>query len=217
MTARDDPTPTVSPMTSPQSKAAGGSTARPGGARQAAPGSQIVVERRRLARPRRGPHGSSVTGWRSSVSMIIAFVLFTAIFADFLTTWNPNFVDLDIGSRVAPSGSHILGTDVSGRDILSRTLYGGRTSLIVGFGAVSVYLVVGTLLGLASGYYGGIVDMALMRFTDIDHGMIPTLLLIIVFAAILGPSILTVIAVIGMLNWGPTARLVRGQQMLVLA
>jgi peptide/nickel transport system permease protein len=134
-------------MTQPQPKAGGGPTSAPAGARQAAPGSQVVVEHIspvRAAIRRFFRHRLAIVGL-----VIIAFVLFTAIFADYLTTWNPNFVDLDVGSRVAPSSAHILGTDVSGRDIFSRTVYGGRTSLIVGFGAVSVYLVVGTARSLA--------------------------------------------------------------------
>ena len=86
--------------------------------------------------------------------------------------------------------------------------------MIVGFGAVALYLVIGTLLGLVAGFYGGVVDQGLMRFTDTIMA-IPPLLLIIVFVAVVGPSIGSVIIVIGLLGWPITCRLVRGQ-LLVL-
>jgi len=113
-----------------------------------------------------------------------------------------------------PDARHLLGTDVSARDIWARVLYGGRTTMIVGFVAVGLYLAIGTLVGLAAGFYGGLVDQILMRLTDTVLA-IPALLFIIVFVSVIGPSIYSVIIVIGLLNWGPTARLVRGQ-LLVL-
>ena len=84
----------------------------------------------------------------------------------------------------------------------------------MGFAAVGLYLTIGTLVGLAAGFYGGVVDQVLMRLTDTVLA-IPALLFIIVFVSVIGPSIYSVIIVIGLLNWGPTARLVRGQ-LLVL-
>jgi peptide/nickel transport system permease protein len=147
------------------------------------------------------------------VFMLLIIVLM-AIFAPLLTPWPPNWLDLSTGARQPPSPEHILGTDVSGRDIWSRVLYGARTSIIVGFGAVALYLVIGTLMGLAAGFYGRFVDQGIMRFTDTIMA-IPPLLLIIVFVSLVGPSIISVIAVIGLLGWPVTARLVRGQ-LLVL-
>jgi peptide/nickel transport system permease protein len=177
-----------------------------------APGQQVVLEHvtpmqaavRRFLR-----HRLAIVG-----VVIVVVVVAMAIVAPLLTPWEPNKLDFVIGSRQPPSATHILGTDVSARDIWSRLLYGGRTSTIVGFGAVALYLVIGTLLGLAAGFYGRVVDQAIMRFTDTIMA-IPPLLLIIVFVSLVGPSIGSVIVVIGLLGWPVTCRLVRGQ-LLVL-
>ncbi len=145
---------------------------------------------------------------------MLSIIIFMAIFAPALTPWPPNWLDLDTGARQPPSAAHILGTDVSARDIWARVLYGARTSILVGFGAVALYLVIGTLMGLAAGFYGRFIDQGIMRFTDTIMA-IPPLLLIIVFVSLVGPSIVSVIAVIGLLGWPVTCRLVRGQ-LLVL-
>src|SRR6478609_3007503 len=147
------------------------------------------------------------------VVMLLIIVLM-AIFAPLLTPWPPNWVDFAAGARQPPSAAHVLGTDVSSRDIWARVLYGARTSILVGFGAVTLYLIIGTLMGLAAGFYGRFIDQGIMRFTDTIMA-IPPLLLIIVFVSLVGPSIISVIAVIGLLGWPLTARLVRGQ-LLVL-
>jgi peptide/nickel transport system permease protein len=147
------------------------------------------------------------------VFLVIAIMLL-AVLAPFLTPWAPNWIDFSTGARHAPSPTHLLGTDVAGRDIWARLLYGGRTSTIVGFGAVGLYLVIGTLLGMLAGFYGGLLDQAIMRFTDTILA-IPPLLLIIVFVSVVGPSIGSVIVVIALLGWPVTCRLVRGQ-LLVL-
>ena len=146
--------------------------------------------------------------------VVLLVIIVMATLAPLLTPWPPNWIDFSTGARHPPNAEHLLGTDVSARDVWARVLYGARTSLIVGFGAVAIYLVIGTLLGLAAGYYGRFVDQGLMRFTDTIMA-IPPLLLIIVFVAVIGPSIISVIIVIGLLGWPVTARLVRGQ-LLVL-
>lgn len=146
--------------------------------------------------------------------VIVLVIVLMAIFAPLLSPWPPNYIDFETGARQPPSELHPLGTDVSGRDIWARLLYGGRTSTIVGFGAVALYLVIGTILGLAAGFYGGVVDQGVMRFTDTIMA-IPPLLLIIVFVSVVGPSIGSVIVVIGLLGWPIACRLVRGQ-LLVL-
>ena len=142
---------------------------------------------------------------------MLAIIIALAILAPVLTPWPPNWVDFAAGARQPPSAAHILGTDVSSRDIWARVLYGARTSILVGFGAVTLYLIIGTLMGLAAGFYGRFIDQGIMRFTDTIMA-IPPLLLIIVFVSLVGPSI---IAVIGLLGWPVTCRLVRGQ-LLVL-
>jgi peptide/nickel transport system permease protein len=146
--------------------------------------------------------------------IIVAVIVAMAILAPVLAVWPPNKIDFQTGARQPPSAIHPLGTDVSARDVWARVLYGARTSVTVGFFAVALYLILGTILGLLAGFYGGTVDQLLMRFTDTIMS-IPPLLLIIVFVSVIGPSIWSVIIVIGLLNWGPTARLVRGQ-LLVL-
>jgi peptide/nickel transport system permease protein len=146
--------------------------------------------------------------------IMLSIIVLMAIFAPLLTPWPPNWLDFSTGARQPPSAEHILGTDVSARDVWARVLYGARTSILVGFGAVAIYLVIGTLFGLAAGFYGRFIDQGIMRFTDTLMA-IPPLLLIIVFVSLVGPSILSVIAVIGLLGWPVTARLVRGQ-LLVL-
>ncbi len=146
--------------------------------------------------------------------VIVSTILLMAIVAPLLSPWAPNWIDFDTGSRQPPSAAHFLGTDVSGRDIWARVLYGGRTSMIVGFGAVSLYLLIGTLLGLLAGFYGGLIDQVIMRFTDTILA-IPPLLLIIVFVSVAGPSIRSVIIVIALLGWPVTCRLVRGQLLVM--
>ena len=110
----------------------------------------------------------------------------------------------------APSAAHWLGTDRVGRDIWSRLLHGGRVSLLVGVSSAAMTIGIGTLLGVLSGYYGGVVDMLIMRFTDVVMTF-PGVVIILTVATFLGPSIWNVIMLIGLFGWMGTARLVRGQ------
>lgn len=110
----------------------------------------------------------------------------------------------------APSASHPLGLDDGGLDMLTEMLYGARTSLIVGFAAAAVVVVIGGLVGVLSGYFGGAVDTILMRITDYFLAL-PQLLLAIVAAALFGGSVRGLIIVIGVLSWTATARLLRSQ------
>jgi len=142
-------------------------------------------------------------------SVILIFVAGTAIFLPFLVPLDP--LKTDYGNiRGAPGPGHVLGGDLSGRDVFARLIYGARVSLLVGFGAVAVYVTIGTLLGLAAGFIGGAVDQVIMRLTDTVMS-IPTLLLVIVFVSVIGPGLTSVIVVIGLLGWPITTRLVRGQ------
>ena len=136
-----------------------------------------------------------------------------AVVGPLVTDIDPNRADLT-SVLLPPSAQHWLGTDPLGRDVLVRALYGIRISLIAGIGAVTIYLLIGSLIGLVSGLVGGWVDHTLMRITDAMLS-IPILLLLIMAAAILGPSLQTVILVIGLLGWPATARLVRGQVLAV--
>jgi peptide/nickel transport system permease protein len=103
-----------------------------------------------------------------------------------------------------------MGTDDSGRDVLSRLMYGARVSLSIGFVAVSIYLVIGTVLGAVSGYRRGLVDGVIGRIIDLVQSF-PQLIIILAIVPLLGRSIFNIMLVIGLLGWPGVARLVRGE------
>jgi peptide/nickel transport system permease protein len=111
-----------------------------------------------------------------------------------------------------PSAEHWLGTDRNGRDVYSRLIKGGQISLAAGFASVVIIMLVGTTLGAVAGFFGGIIDGFVMRFTDILLS-IPLLLLLITAASLFQPGLKTTVIVIGFSAWPGTARLVRGQFM----
>lgn len=140
---------------------------------------------------------------------MITIVLFGAIFAPWLTPYDPNtqmFDGLTIeGAPMAPSAQFLLGTDLLGRDLLTRILYGARTSLIIGLVANGVSLIIGTLVGVTAGYFQGFIGGLLMRLTDLMMAF-PALLLAICLASIFQPSLWIVAMVIAIVNWVQTAR-----------
>jgi peptide/nickel transport system permease protein len=109
-----------------------------------------------------------------------------------------------------PSAKHFLGTDDIGRDIASRMVHGSRVSLSVGFVAVSIYVVIGLIIGALAGYYGGIVDVVSSRLIEMML-TIPTFFLVITVVAFLPPSVFNIMVVIGLTNWPTVARLTRGE------
>lgn len=111
-----------------------------------------------------------------------------------------------------PFGAWLLGTDSLGRDIAAGLAHGARTSLLIGLVATVVALAIGTVLGGLAGYYGGLVDDALMRFTEFFQ-TIPSFIFAIVLVAILSPSIASIVTAIAVVSWPPIARLVRGEFM----
>ena len=139
---------------------------------------------------------------------ILLIVILMAVFADFVSS-HPFATDVNAVGQ-PPSADHLLGTDRSGRDVWARLVFGARTSLTVGLGAVSIYVIIGTVLGGIAGMLGGLADQLIMRATDTLMS-IPALLLVIIFVAAVGPSLGSVIAVIGLLGWPGACRLVRGQ------
>lgn len=110
----------------------------------------------------------------------------------------------------SPSAAHPFGTDGLGRDVLSRLIWGGRVSLAVGAGAALLTVVIGAVVGSLSGYFGGAVDQAAMRLTDVVMSIPPVLLILLIVAIFEGGLALTIIA-IGLVSWPGTARLLRGE------
>ena len=143
--------------------------------------------------------------------IIIALTVAGAVFAPWLTAYNPNeqlFDGLTLeGSPLPPNGAFWLGTDLLGRDLLTRILYGARTSLIIGVVANGAALIIGTLVGVTAGYFRGWIGGALMRFTALMVAF-PALLLAICLAAVFQPSLWIVAMVIALVNWVQTARVV---------
>ncbi len=149
------------------------------------------------------------------ISLIfIAFITLAAIFAPLIAPYAPNeqFKDgLTLqGAPIAPGGNYLFGTDLLGRDLLSRLIYGARTSLIVGIIANGIAILLGTTVGIIAGYVKGRTGALMMRFTDLMMAF-PALLLAITLAAIFSPSLLIVALVIAMVNWVQIARVIYTQ------
>lgn len=142
---------------------------------------------------------------------IIIIVVAAALLAPWIVPYNPYeqfFEGLTIeGAPLPPNAQFWLGTDLVGRDLLSRLIYGARTSLIIGVVANGIAVIIGSLVGISAGYFRGWVDTVLMRFTDLMMAF-PALLLAIVLAAIFTPSLWIVAMVIAMVNWVQIARVV---------
>jgi peptide/nickel transport system permease protein len=166
--------------------------------------SETWIFLRRLARRRTSLFGL----------LVVSAVLLTALGAGVLMPFDP--IEQDIGERLKPPMSrdeagrlHPLGTDHLGRDILARIVFGARPALLVGFAAVAISGVLGMVTGLVAGYFGGRIDDVLMRLADIQLAF-PFILLAIAVIGVLGPSLTTIIAVIGVSSWVVYARIVRG-------
>jgi len=141
--------------------------------------------------------------------LLLAFIIL-AVFAPVLVRFDPYTMELENSFVPAGTDGHILGTDNFGRDTFSRLVYGSRVSLLIGIVVVTVAAIVGTILGLVSGYYGGWVDFTVMRLVEVFYSF-PFLILVIAVMALLGPSIFNVMWVLGLVNWPSYARLVRAQ------
>ena len=141
--------------------------------------------------------------------VVIAGIVITFLFASLIAPHDPGKTDVSLKLQ-PPSSQHVLGTDQLGRDVFSRMLYGSRISLSVGFVAVAISIFIGVLVGALAGYYGGWVDSLLMRFVDIMI-CFPSFFLILTVVALLGPSLLKVMFVIGITSWMGTSRFVRAE------
>ena len=139
----------------------------------------------------------------------VLLLIILAIFAPWIAPYSYSYQNLDIGAS-PPSAEHLLGTDVLGRDLLSRLLYGARISLLVGFVATGVALVIGVSWGIIAGYFGGRVDSIMMRIVDVLYGL-PFIIFIILLMVIFGRNIWLLFAAIGAVEWLTMARIVRAQ------
>ena len=150
---------------------------------------------------------------RNKAAMFGAFILFILILcaalAPLIAPYSYSFQNLELGAS-PPSAAHILGTDVLGRDLLSRILYGARISLLVGFVATGVALVIGVSWGIIAGYAGGKVDSIMMRIVDVLYGL-PFIIFIILLMVIFGRNLWLLFGAIGAVEWLTMARIVRGQ------
>jgi oligopeptide transport system permease protein len=152
---------------------------------------------------------------KNKAAMVGAIILFLligcAILAPVIAPYSYSFQNLDLGAS-PPSSEHLLGTDILGRDLLSRILYGARISLLVGFVATGVALVIGVSWGIVAGYFGGRVDQIMMRIVDVLYGL-PFIIFIILLMVIFGRNLWLLFGAIGAVEWLTMARIVRGQVM----
>lgn len=141
--------------------------------------------------------------------VLLAVILFMVIGAPLLTSYNPDTQDLN-AILAGPSAHHLLGTDQLGRDTWSRLLYGGRIDLQVAFIAVLFPFILGTILGSVAGYFGGWVDLVIMRVVDIVVAF-PFYVLIIALVFVLGPGERSIYIAITAVGWVSYARIIRGE------
>jgi oligopeptide transport system permease protein len=140
---------------------------------------------------------------------LIIFFVVVSILTPWLAPYGYETQNLALGAS-APSAQHWLGTDIHGRDLMTRLMYGGRISLMVGFAATAVSLVIGVLWGTIAGYIGGLTDTIMMRIVDILYAL-PFMIFIILLMVVFGRSLLLLFLAIGLIEWLTMARIVRTQ------
>jgi peptide/nickel transport system permease protein len=141
--------------------------------------------------------------------IIVSIVIFIAIFAPLLTPYDP--LDTDPFNRLkAPSAEHWLGTDELGRDVLTRLFYGSRIALLIGVLIILFEGAIGIILGILSGFFGGVIDMVTMRIVDILRSF-PVIILAMAIAGIMGQGLLNVVIALGIVGWTTYARMVRSK------
>ncbi len=144
----------------------------------------------------------------AGLAIVLGFFVMSLL-TPVVAPYDPAAIDVD-NILAPPSARHLFGTDELGRDVFTRMLYGAGISLKVGFVAVGIAVVIGTLLGAVSGYYGGLVDIVIMRLVDIML-CFPSFFLILAVIAFMEPSIFNIMAVIGFTSWMGITRLVRAE------
>ena len=145
--------------------------------------------------------------------VILLILIFLAIFAPWIAPHSYSYQNLELGAQ-PPSANFVLGTDTLGRDLFSRILYGARVSLLVGFVATGVALVIGVSWGIIAGYFGGRIDSVMMRIVDVLYGL-PFIIFIILLMVIFGRNIWLLFGAIGAVEWLTMARIVRGQVLTI--
>ncbi len=142
-------------------------------------------------------------------TVLIVCLIFVAIFAPLLEPYPYKEQNIEIMNE-APSSSHLLGTDDFGRDLLSRIIRGARISFVVGVLSVAISVLIGVVIGSIAGFYGGAIDLILTTIADLTWSM-PAILIALLFVAVIGAGLESVIVAIGLSYWAQYARLVRGQ------
>jgi len=143
--------------------------------------------------------------------VILLFLIIISLLTPWIAPYSYEEQNLMLGAT-APSAAHWLGTDIFGRDMLTRIMYGGRVSLMVGFIATAVALVIGILWGAVAGFVGGRLDAVMMRIVDIMYAL-PFMIFIVLLMVVFGRNILLLFVAIGAVEWLTMARIVRGQVM----
>lgn len=141
-------------------------------------------------------------------AVILSFMLLVAIFAPVIAPYDPYATNYSIVKQ-PPSAEHFIGTDELGRDVFSRLIYGTQISLTIGFAVVAMSMTIGVTLGAISGYYGGIIDVIIMRVVDILQSF-PFIVLAIAMVSVIGPSLTNMMLVLAAVSWITYTRLVRG-------
>jgi peptide/nickel transport system permease protein len=163
------------------------------------------------------PEGTVARAWRkfrrhrfAMIGLVVlSLLVLITVFAPLVTRFDPNLIDLRAREQ-APSWQHWFGTDQTGRDLFTRTIYAGRISLSVGVISVTISLLIGTFLGALAGHFGGWLDALIMRAVDVVMTF-PTIIILLALAAVVGPGIENTMVIIGLLNWPIVCRLVRAK------
>ncbi|MGH2388029.1 MAG: ABC transporter permease, partial [Chloroflexota bacterium] len=157
-----------------------------------------------------------VRNWPLFIGAVMLIAIAGAcLAAPWITSYDPSFQDINNSGAQPFTAGHVLGTDAPyGRDMLSRILYGGRIDILIGIGATTVTIIVGTIVGLVAGYVGGKLDGVLMRIVDVFFAF-PFLVLVLAIIAMLGPSLLNMFIAIWAVGWVSYARIIRGETLVV--
>ncbi len=163
------------------------------------------------AEPKRSRFVNRLLRHRLGTAAVLVFtcLVLSVIAAPLISQHDPNAIRLQY-RNAPPSSTHWLGTDHLGRDVFARVLYGGRVSLAVGVVGISIAVAIGVILGTISGFLGGKVDSSLLKFSEIVMSF-PGFIIILTLVSILGPNLITVMAVLGFIQWTGIFRIVRNQ------